>query len=91
MTASMMDSVKPVGVGAVEPLHTLGEIGIQRLDDEMEMVRHQHPRSNGPSEPLRGLSEEEEKRQAIAVRAEDWALLIAAGSDVVESISEFNS
>jgi hypothetical protein len=63
---------------AIEPVHTAPEVRLQRLDDEMEVIRHQHPGRDRPSKPSRRRAEEGEEGSAVAIGAEDVASLIAA-------------
>jgi hypothetical protein len=84
-------SIEPVCVPAVEPVHPFREIRLRSLHDEVIVVRHQHPGSEGPAEPLHRNAEEKEELLAVADGAKDRPALIAAGSNVVQRISEFES
>ena len=91
MAASAVGAIEPASIGAVQPMHPTRRVRLGRLHDEMEVIRHEHPRSDRPSEPLRRQAEEDEKRLAVAITAEDVASLIAALGEVIERSSELDS
>jgi hypothetical protein len=91
MAATAMRPVEPIGVCAIQPVHPFREVRFWRLQDEVKVVRHQNPRRDRPAEAPNGHAEEEQKRLPIAIPAEDRPAFIAAGGDVVKSITEFES
>ena len=72
-----MDAIEPVRVLAVEPVHPFREVRLGRLQNEVKVVRHQHPGGDAPAEALDGFAEETQEGEAIVVGAEDGAALIA--------------
>jgi hypothetical protein len=91
VATAAVGSVEPVCVPAVEPVHPYREVRLRSLYDEVIVVRHQHPRGERPTEPLHRDAEENEELLAVADGAKDRSTLIAAGSNVVQRISEFES
>ena len=91
MPAAFVDVIEPAGVRPVELLHAPRQVRLRRLDDEVEVVGHQHVRRDGPAEAGRGLAEETQKGPSIAVRAKDRTSLIAAGGDVIQRVLEFDA
>ena len=70
-------------VDAVQALHPARELGLRRLDEQVEVVVEQVPRMEPPAEPLRHLDEQLEPRLAVAVVEDDRPLLHAAARHVV--------
>src|SRR5438045_2113830 len=91
MSPSLVLAIEPSGVGAVEPVHATREVRLRRLDDEMEVVSHQHIGGDAPAEALDNLGEEAEEGFPIGIGEEDGALLIAAGSDVVDGAGKLDA
>ncbi len=91
MATAAVSSVEPVCVPAIEPVHPFREIRIGSLQDEVIMVRYQHPRGKRPAEPLHRDAEEKEELLAVADGAKDRSTLIASRRNVVQRISEFKS
>jgi hypothetical protein len=58
VTLSLVPAIEVAGVGAVEPVHGLTKIRARCGDDEMEVIRHQHPGRDAPPEAERDLAKE---------------------------------
>jgi len=71
-------------------MHTAREVRFWRLDDQVEVVRHQHPGRNTPAEACGRLLQEREKGFAICVVLEDSTLFVAAGSDVIDGAGKLD-
>ena len=65
-------------------MHAAREIGLRRLNDEMEVVGHEHPGGKTPAEAIDHRAEEAEEGLAVRVGAEDVFAFVAAGGDVVD-------
>jgi hypothetical protein len=78
MSTALVGSIEPADVLAVEPLHAAREVRRRRLDDEMEMVRHEDVSGDGPAKSSRGLTQKVEKGVARHIGAEDRSLLVPA-------------
>src|SRR5690349_6786809 len=91
MPGSVMPVVEPAGVRAVEPLHATRQIRFRRLDHEMEVIVHQHPRRNTPTKTASGVRKKPQKCLAIPVRSEDRTTLIAARRDVVDGARKLDT
>ena len=76
-------AVEPHRVDAVEALHAARELGLRRLDEQVEVVVEEVPRVQLPAEPLRDVGEELEPGLAITVVEDDRSLLNAAAGHVV--------
>jgi len=87
----LVHAIEPCGVGAVDPVHTAGEVRLRRLNDEVKVIGHQHPGRDRPAEPLRRHAEEVEKCLAIPIGSEDRPAFIAAWRQMIESAFEFKS
>jgi len=70
-------------VDAVQALHPARELGLRRLDEQVEVVAEQVPRVQLPAEPPRDVYEQLEPRRTIAVVEDDRPLLHAAAGHVV--------
>ena len=91
MAASLAAAVEPSGIRAVEPVHAARKIWLRRLDDEMEVIRHENVGGDRPSEALGGLSQKGDKRLPVPIGAKDGPPFIAERGDVVESVFELES
>lgn len=70
-------------VQAVQALHPLRELGLGRLDEEMEMIVEQDPHVDLPAEAAFDVDQQLEPRQAVDVVEHDQSLLDPTGGDVV--------
>jgi hypothetical protein len=83
VTAAGVAPVEPHRMDAVEPLHTAREVGLGRLDEQVEVVVEQVPRVHAPSEAPSDVDEALEPGFAVAIVEHDRPLLDAAADDVV--------
>ena len=83
VTAAGVAPVEPHRVDAVQPLHAPGELGLGRLDQQVEVVVEQIPRVHAPRVALLDVEEELEPGLAVAIVEHDRPLLYAATNDVV--------
>ena len=70
-------------VQAVEPLHPGRELGLGRLDEQMEVVVEQDPDVDPPREAALHVGQQVEPRLPVGVVLDDRPLLDAAADDVV--------
>jgi len=78
VTLTVVAPVEPRRVEAVQALHADRELGLSRLDQQMEVVVEQAPDVHRPAEPARDLDEELEPRCPIEIVEHDRPLLNAA-------------
>ena len=78
-----MPAVERLGVHPVELPHSPGQGGIDRLDQQVVVVRHQTIGMTEPVESRNSLSEYLEELLAIGVVEKDILICITAGSDVI--------
>src|SRR5258708_40176795 len=83
--------IEPPGVRAIEPVHAAGEVGLGRLNDEMEVIGHQDPGGEAPAEAVDDFAEEGEKGLAIGVGAEDGFALVATRGEVIDGAGILNA
>ena len=83
VTAAAVAPVEPHRVDAVQPLHPAGELGLCRLDEQVEVVVEQVPCVHAPGEAPLDVEEELEPGLAVAIVEHDRPLLDAAADDVV--------
>jgi hypothetical protein len=83
MPAAVVAAVEANRVQAVQPLHAPGELGLRRLDQEVEVVVEEAPDVNPPAEALFDFDEQLEPGLAVEVVEDDPPLLDAAADDVV--------
>src|SRR5205807_1855080 len=57
----------------------------------MEVVRHQNPRRDAPTEALRGLTQKLQKGFAITIVLEDGTLFVAARGDVIDGVGKLDT
>ena len=83
MATAGVAPVEAHGVDAVQPLHPARELGLRRLDEEVEVVVEQVPRVHLPAETPFDVEEEVEPRGTVEIVEHDRPLLDATGDDVV--------
>lgn len=83
VTAAGVAPVEPHRMDAVQSLHSAGELGLGRLDEQVEVVVEEVPRVHAPGEASLDVEEELEPGHAVAVVEHDRPLLDAAADDVV--------
>jgi hypothetical protein len=75
--------VEPHRVEAVQALHPAGQLGLCRLDEQVEVVVEQIPRMQLPAVPPRDLAQQLEPGLAVTIVQDDRSLLDAAARHVV--------
>lgn len=75
-------SIELLGVRAVKLSHAVPEIGLTRLDEQMDVVVHQAVGETPPPLVLRDALEESEVSEPVEVVREDPFLVVAASEDV---------
>jgi hypothetical protein len=83
MPGAVEATVEAHRVQAVQALHPAGELGLRRLDQEVEVVVEQDPHVQLPAEALFDLDEQFVPGFAIQVVDDDRPLLDPAADDVV--------
>ena len=91
MATFMMPSIKPMCIGALEPLHTHRQIGFRRLNETMSMIDHQGVRMNDPTGTITSLSQGLKKQFAIVAITKYLTLTIATTHHVINRTCIFNS
>ena len=81
--AARVAPVEPHRVDPIQPLHPAGELGLSRLDEQMEVVVEQVPGVHPPAETPPDVEKELEPGLAVAVVENNRSLLDAAADDVV--------
>jgi hypothetical protein len=75
-------------VDAVEVLHSLGDVRVRRLDDEVVVVRHQREGVDGPAPLARDLAEQADKEPPVGIVDVDRLLADAACDHVVDAVRD---
>jgi hypothetical protein len=70
-------------IASIQVMHELREVRTRRVNDEVEMVRHQDVAQKLNVMELQRPLQEFEKRIAVEIVSEDGTPLISAGGDVV--------
>ena len=83
MVTPSMEGVKGAGVFAVQVAHSVGEVRVPRLDDEVVVVAHQAPGVEAPAIPSRHAPQLVEEPAAVVVVQEAELLVVPARRDVV--------
>jgi hypothetical protein len=83
VAAARVAPVEPHRVDAVQSLHSGGELGLCRLDEQVEVVVEQVPGVHLPAEAPLDVEEESEPGLAVEIVEHDRSLLHAAADDVV--------
>jgi len=76
--------IRKLRVHPVQELHPVGKTAPLQLDQQVEVIRHQHERVTRPVEPLDRERQQSEEEPALLVVLVDCAAPIAPGPDVVE-------
>jgi hypothetical protein len=74
--------VEGLRVPAVEALHAAGQVRLGRVEDEVEVRRHETQRMERPAVALRAELDEPQERAPVVVVPEDRAPVDAAREDV---------
>ena len=83
MAYPVVPPVERLGVHPVELSHPPGQGGIDRLDQQMVMVRHQAIRVTEPVEPFGRPFQYLEELLPIGIIEKDILIRVTAGSDVI--------
>jgi hypothetical protein len=83
VAAARVAPVESHRVDPVQSLHPAGELGLRRLDEQVEVVVEQVPGVDLPAETPLDVEEESEPRLAVEIVEHDRSLLDAAAEDVV--------
>jgi hypothetical protein len=75
-------------VDAVEVLHSLGDVRVRRLDDQVVVVRHQREGVNGPTPLARNLAEQADEEPPVGIVDVDRLLPNAARDHVVDAVRD---
>ena len=84
-------AIPPTGVIPIQFVHRSRQVGFERAQDQMEMVRHQAERVAFDAKVERHVEQLGEKAQAIGVVEEDRHLRVAASDDVVVEAGQLDS
>ena len=86
MTARAVTGMEVPGETAVQVLHPLGQVGLGRLDQKVEVVRHQGEREQPPPLLLDAASEQFHPLVPVYVVAHNGLSLIAAARDAANRV-----
>jgi hypothetical protein len=78
-------------VCAVQLLHALGQVRLQRLEDEVVMVGHEAVAMAEPPPTLNDCLEQFEKQEVVVRVDEDLLSSIAARCDVIDPVRDQNA
>ena len=81
----LMPLVRSVCVHAVEPLHSLGDVGLWRFDQQVIVIVHEAERVHSPAMEKTGASERVEEHVAVVFGEEDRPSVVASHRDVVNA------
>ena len=91
VSGALVTSVEIAGTARVEDLHSRGEVGAGRLEEEVVVIVHKGEGEDAPV-GLRGDAlEAGEPGFAVAVVTDDFASLVTARGHVVDRIGELDS
>jgi hypothetical protein len=79
----VVTAVEAHRIQAIQPLHPFGELGLRRLDQQMEVIVEQHPDVDPPAEAPLHVDEQLLPLGPVGVVQEQLPLLDAAADDVV--------
>jgi hypothetical protein len=75
-------------VDAVEVLHSLGDVRVRRLNDEVVVVCHQREGVDGPVALARDLAEQTDEEPSVGIVDVDRLLPDAARDHVVNAVRD---
>ena len=75
-----------IGVAGEKRLHAAGEIGLGRLENDVQVIGHDSERINMPGTPNGGSPEVFSEPIAVNVIAYDVLTRVAASHEVVDSV-----
>ena len=91
VTREVVLRVEPPCVAPVEVAHPGRDVLLQRLNLEVEVVRHQAVRVDAPSVPLCDIAEDLEKRERVAFGDVDRLPSVAARPHVVDDAGQLDA
>jgi hypothetical protein len=91
MAVQFMTAIISSRVGAKEPLHTDDQIRLRRLDNQMEMIGHQHESVHLPACLKTDIGERLNETLPVMVIAKDILPPISAANKVIDGAGEFDS
>lgn len=91
MADPAMAFIETLGVPLVEPLHTAGQPDLGRLDEQVVVVRHQHPRVQKPAALGDDAREETHEAAAILIVTADVATFVTTAGDVPDGTRKFET
>jgi hypothetical protein len=83
VAAALVAPVEPHRIHAVQPLHSAGELGLSRLDEQVEVIVEQVPGMHCPAETPLDVDEELEPGLAVEIVQHNRSLVHTAADDVV--------
>jgi hypothetical protein len=83
VAAALVAPVEPHRIHAIQPLHSAGERGLCRLDEQVEVIVEQVPGMHRPAKTPLDVDEELEPGRAVEIVQHNRSLLHAAADDVV--------
>src|SRR3954470_11050731 len=91
MPVLLVPLVERLRVASLEAPHAEPEGRHRRLDDEVEVVRHQAMRQANPSVAFRGSRQLAKEERPVAIVVEDSLPPVAAVGDVVDPTSDLGA
>jgi hypothetical protein len=83
--------VEVLGIAAVQPLHSGGDVASRRLHDEMDVVRHEAVQVEDPAAAKLERREHAPIDGAVFVVEEDRGAVVPARRNVVETAGELDA
>ena len=87
----LVTPVEATRVSAKQPFHSGDQIGLRRLDDQMEMIRHEDIGVNLPARLSASLAQRVDEALAIRIIHEDQFAPVTAIHDVIKRASLLDS
>jgi hypothetical protein len=91
MPLPLVLAVERLRVDAVHPVKRRRQSGLRRLDHQVVVVSEQRQRVDAPAVIVDRVTQEREKREAVAAVAEDRAAVDAFDPDVEDAVGEPSS
>ena len=83
-TSTRLTAIEPASASAQEPFHTLNQVGLGRLDDQVKVVARQTPRMHLPAGLGAALAQSLEEEIPVLGAAKYRLLVTAAVHDVTD-------
>jgi hypothetical protein len=84
-------AVEPLGVGGVEPVHGLAQVGPASAEEEVVVVGHEAEGKKLEREAGDGLAEEFEEGLTVGVIQEDVSPVVTPAAEVIDRAGELNA